>query len=69
MMPQRGEIWYRKRYNREGCKRVKVVGVDDKFIHIIDDEKNDFSVLKENWHEHFSKSESETIAKAEQTTA
>ncbi|WP_201338271.1 hypothetical protein [Nitratiruptor sp. YY08-26] len=46
-----------------------VHSVDGKYVHIIDDDGNKASILKERWHEYFGKSPAEAIAKAEQATA
>ena len=52
--PKAGEIWKRKKAHSDELKEVKVVAVDNRYVHI-KDKNGVFQVLKEVWHEHFEK--------------
>lgn len=54
MTPQIGEIWQRKRVFNDELKEVRVVAVDNRYIHI-EDKNGIFHIFKEQWNEHFQK--------------
>jgi len=54
MIPKVGEIWQRKKALNNELKEVKVVAVDNRYIHI-EDKNGLFHVFKEVWNEHFQK--------------
>ena len=56
MTPQIGEIWQRKKALNDELKEVRVIAVDNRYIHI-EDKNGVFHVFKEVWDEYFSKKE------------
>ena len=56
MTPKVGEVWTRKKFANSELEEVKVIAIDDKYIHI-EDKNSIFYVHREIWNEHFQKKE------------
>jgi len=56
MTPKVGEVWIRKKFTNSDVKEVRVIAIDDRYIHI-EDKNSIFYVYKEIWDEHFQKKE------------